>query len=115
MESIKNANALNALVIALGLSGLNPKNLMFNLSAGTAIASATSAPRDEMIAWTIYIVLASLTVLGPVGWFLVAPEAAATHLDQPRQWLIDNSTALVAVTVLLIGVSQIGKGIAGLG
>jgi threonine/homoserine/homoserine lactone efflux protein len=115
MDSIKRANPLNALVIGLGLSGLNPKNLMFNLSAGTAIASATSSPREEVIAWGVYIILASLTVLGPVCWYLVSPASAAPRLDQPRQWLITHSTAMVALTVLLIGVSQIGKGIAGLG
>ncbi len=115
MSSIKRANPLNALVIGFGLAGLNPKNLMFNLSAGTAIASATSSPRDEVVAWIVYIILASITVLGPVTWYLISPGTASARLDQPRQWLVANSTAMVAVTVLLIGVSQIGKGISGLG
>jgi hypothetical protein len=88
---------------------------MFNLIAGTAIASSEASTGGEVAAWAAYILVASLSVIGPVTWFLIAPRSAAARLEQPRTWLVQHSTAMVAVTVLLIGVSQIGKAIEGLG
>ena len=115
MTSIERAGPINAVVIGLVLSGLNPKNLMFNLIAGTAIASSEASTSGEIVAWIAYIVIASLSVIGPVAWYLAAPASASARLDQPRRWLVQHSTAMVAVTVLLIGVSQIGKAIGELG
>jgi threonine/homoserine/homoserine lactone efflux protein len=115
MTSLANAAPLRAFGYGAGLAGLNPKNLLFNIVAGTAIAGSGASATGELVAWILYILLASLAVLTPVAWFLVAPAAAAARLESPRPWLIRNSPVMVAMIVLAIGVSQIGEGISGLG
>lgn len=97
------------------ISGLNPKNLLFNLMAATAIASSGASVSEEIGAWLVYLPLASMTVIVPVMWYLIAPESAGARLDEPRLWLIQNSGVLMGTIVLAIGVSQIGNAISGLG
>ena len=115
MASIERAGPTRGVAFGFGLSGLNPKNLMFNVIAGTAIASSGASPRGEVIVWIAYILLASATVIGPVAWYLVAPATGATRLDPLRRWLVRNSSVMVGMLLLIIGFSQIGDGIAGLG
>jgi hypothetical protein len=42
----------------------------------------------------------------------VRPVVAAGPLDRLREWLVDNNATVMAVLLLVIGVSVIGKGIA---
>lgn len=115
MASIERASPSRAVAIGAGLSALNLKNLMFNLIAGTAIASSDASPRGEFAAWIAYILLASVTVIAPVAWYLGSPASASARLDEPRRWLIRNSGVLVGLILLVIGVSQIGGAISDLG
>lgn len=114
MQSIERANPARAAVLGAGLSGLNPKNLMFNLVAGTAIASADTTPRGEAIAWVTYVLLASILVIGPVAWYLLAPASASPSLTLARHWLIRYSGVMVGMVLVLIGVSQVGGAISDL-
>ena len=115
MASIEGASPAKACAFGAMLSGLNPKNLMFNLIAGTAIASSGASAGGEIAAWAVYILLASATVLAPVLWYLASPGTAVPRLEQSRHWLIRNSGVLIAVMLLVIGVSQIGEAITHLG
>jgi hypothetical protein len=115
MASIERASPVRALAFGAGLSGLNIKNLMFNLVAGTAIASSGASAGGEIVAWALYLLLASLTVIVPVAWYLISPAGAAPKLEEPRRWLIQNSTVMLALMLLVIGVSQIGEAISALG
>ncbi len=115
MASIEGASPGKAVMYGAMLSGLNPKNLLFNIVAGTAIASAGASLSGEIVAWSVYILLASLSVIGPVVWYMVSPVSASARLEEPRRWLIRHSGVMVAVILLFVGVSQIGDAISGFG
>jgi threonine/homoserine/homoserine lactone efflux protein len=115
MASIERTTPLTAFMYGALFSGVNPKNLMFNLIAGTAISSSGASTGGEVGAWIVYILIASGTVIAPVVWYLVSPASASARLEQPRLWLIRNSSVMVAVMLLFIGVSQIGEAISALG
>lgn len=115
MASIEGASPGKALMYGAMLSGLNPKNLLFNVVAGTAIAGAGASARGEVVAWAVYILLASLSVIVPVLWYVASPAVASSKLEEPRRWLIQNSSVMVAVILLFVGVSQIGDAISGFG
>ena len=51
-------------------------------------------------------------VLIPVVGYLIASTRMAGPLDRLREWLVDNNATIMAVLLLVIGVSVIGKGIA---
>ena len=59
----------------------------------------------------IFVLLAASTVLIPVVGYLLASAKMAAPLDRLRAWLVDNNAVIMAVLLLVIGVSMIGKGI----
>lgn len=62
----------------------------------------------------IFIVLASISVAGPVIWYLVAQEQASRTLEAVKGWLERNNAVVMMVLFVVLGVGQIGKGISGL-
>ena len=50
--------------------------------------------------------------ISPVIGYLIASTRLAGPLDKLRVWLVDNNAVIMAVLLLVIGVSVIGKGIA---
>jgi threonine/homoserine/homoserine lactone efflux protein len=81
MASIDKTTPLVAIGLGAFLSGLNPKNLIFDIAAGTSIASSGASTSEQIIAMLVYALLATLTVGVPVVWYLVAPDSASKELE----------------------------------
>jgi threonine/homoserine/homoserine lactone efflux protein len=111
MQSIDNVSPVMALGLGAFLSGLNPKNLIFDISAGTSIAQADLPAGQAILAAAIFIILASVSVAGPVIWYLTAQEQALRTLDGVRGWLERNNTTVMMVLLGVLGVSQVGTGL----
>lgn len=93
------------------LSALNPKNLVMAAGAGTDIGSAGLSGGDVTIVIAIFTVIAASTVLVPVVGYLFADDRLRGALDALREWLQKENSVIMAVLLLVIGVSMIGKGI----
>lgn len=102
-----------ALGLGALLSGVNPKNLLMCLGAGTTIGAAHVSGTDEVIAVAIFTVIAASTVAVPVIGYLSARRAMEAPLNDLRDWLTQNNATVMAVLLLVIGVVLLGKGIAG--
>ncbi|GAA1956177.1 GAP family protein [Microbacterium deminutum] len=61
----------------------------------------------------IYAVIAASTVLIPVLGYQLAADRLRAPLHALRVWLARENAVIMAVLLLVIGVSLIGKGIAG--
>lgn len=114
MATIDKTTPIMAVGLGAFLSGINPKNLIFNLSAGTSIVSSNASTGGQIATVIIYALLATLSVGVPVIWYLAAPDSASKALEKARVWLVHNNAIVMAVLFLLIGVNIIGKGISGL-
>ncbi|HEY7030404.1 MAG TPA: GAP family protein [Thermomicrobiales bacterium] len=114
MASIDKTTPLVALGLGALLSGLNPKNLILNIAAGTAIATADLSTGEALVPFVVYVLVASVSVGVPVVWYLLAPERAAKTLEGWKSWLTVNNTAVMAVLLLVIGVKFFGQGLGGL-
>ena len=55
-----------------------------------------------------------VSVGGVVIWYLIAGKSAEAKLDLMKVWLTRNNAVVMAVLLLVLGVSQVGKGIGGL-
>ena len=111
MSTIDSMTAGKAVGLGLLLAAVNPKNLLLAASAGVIIGGARLSAGQATVAITIYVVLATCTVLIPVSTYLVAPRRVSGPLDRLGAWLVDHSTAILAVLFLVLGVAMIGKGI----
>jgi threonine/homoserine/homoserine lactone efflux protein len=111
MKGIDAFTAPKALGLAALLGALNPKNLLLGAAAGTTIAQADVSSGERWGAWLIFVLLASLTVAIPVLYYLLGGDGARRTLDSWKTWLQQNSTAVMAVLLLMLGVVLVGQSI----
>ncbi len=109
MAGIDKVTPIVALGLGAFLSGLNPKNLIFDVAAGTTIAAGDLSTSEQIVAAAIFMIIASVSVAGPVIWYLFAGDSAKSTLDRLRGWLVQNNATIMAVLFLVLGASMIGK------
>jgi threonine/homoserine/homoserine lactone efflux protein len=104
-----------AFVMALLLAGVNPKNLLLSASAGAALAQTGVSSTDAVIALIVFVVVASITIMGPLIYYFVGGERARASLDSMKGWLAAHNAAVMMVLFLIFGVKLIADGIPVLG
>ena len=114
MTAIDHVTPVKALGLGFLLSAVNPKNLLMCISAGVTVAGGGLDAGQEVIAVAVFVVIAASTVLVPVLGYALAKERMRHPLDELKEWLQQNNVVVMAVLLLVIGVTLIGKGIGGL-
>ena len=114
MTAMDNVNLVKALGLGFALSAVNPKNLLMNVSAGVTIADGALDTGQQVVAVAVFTALAASTVVLPVLAYLVAKDRMRRPLEDLRAWLQANNATMMAVLILVIGVTLIGKGLGGL-
>lgn len=112
MNAIDQLNAGRGFLLGFALAAVNPKNLLLAASAGVAIGTAGLGLGQIVVVALVFVLIAAITVLGPVVAYLVASARLAGPLDSLRVWLVHNNATIMTVLLLVIGVAVIGKGIA---
>ena len=83
---------------------------------GAVYIAATGIPvAKQAVALAVFVLIAGLCVLVPLGIYLVGGEWAARTLESLRAWMIEYSPAIIATLFLVIGTVLIGDGIGDLG
>lgn len=111
MLAIDRITFIGAFGLGFLLSAINPKNLLMAAGAGMDIGAAVLPTTEVVAVIAVFTVLAASTVLVPVVGYLVAAEKLRGPLDALRGWLARENAVIMAVLLLVIGVSMIGKGI----
>jgi threonine/homoserine/homoserine lactone efflux protein len=103
-----------ALGLGVLLAAVNPKNLLLIAAAAVTISQADLGSTDTIVAVAVFTVIGACTVAIPTLAYLAMGAKAQPALDGAKAWLTANDTAVMAVLLLVIGVSLIGKGLGGL-
>ena len=111
MSAIDSMNTGRGFALGFILAAVNPKNLLLAVSAGVTIGSAALSIGLTILAVAIFTVIAAVSVAAPVIAYLVASDRMRGPLDALRGWLVHNNATVMAVLLLVIGVSVVGKGI----
>jgi threonine/homoserine/homoserine lactone efflux protein len=93
------------------LSALNPKNLLLAVGAGVSMGALPLSTSETAGAVAVFTLIAAITVMIPVIAYLIAGKRLDPTLDQAKAWLIGNNTAVMAVLILVFGVSLLGDAI----
>jgi len=93
------------------LSALNPKNLLLAIAAGASIGALPLSTGETVGAVAVFTVIAAITVTVPVIAYLIAGQRLDPTLDTAKAWLIGNNAAVMAVLILVFGVSLLGDAI----
>ncbi len=83
---------------------------IISAGAAAAVAQAGESTSDSIVALTVFVVLASLSIAVPVFFHLLGGAKAKTVLDDWKAWLSANNATVMAVLLLVFGVVLIGKG-----
>ena len=111
MQAIDKVSFFGAFGLGFLLSALNPKNLIMAAGAGTDIGAAALSAGSILGVIAIYTLVAASTVLIPVVGYLFAADRLGHALDALRDWLTKENAVIMAVLLLVIGISMVGKGI----
>jgi threonine/homoserine/homoserine lactone efflux protein len=111
MQAIDTVTFPVAFGLGFLLSAVNPKNLIMAAGAGTDIGGAARPVGSTVLVAVVYTLIASSTVLIPVVGYLVAADRLRAPLDALRGWLATENAVIMAILLLVIGISMIGKGI----
>jgi threonine/homoserine/homoserine lactone efflux protein len=113
MASVNSVEPLKAVLLGAALSGANPKNLALTFAASAAIANADLSGPDTALAILAFVVIGSITVVGAVGFYLVAPARAGRPLAAVKEFMADNNATIMMVILVLLGAKLVGDSVAG--
>jgi threonine/homoserine/homoserine lactone efflux protein len=114
MQAVDQFTVGKSLGLGVVLSAANPKNLALTLAAAATIAQAGLDGGGTTVSIVVFVVIGSITVAGPVLFFLFASDAAAGPLDTMKRFMTDHNAVIMVVLLLVLGAKLLGDGIAGL-
>lgn len=112
MAGVDALTPVKALGLGVLLAGVNPKNLILTLGAATGLAQLGLSGTDAFVSLVVFVVIASVTIAGPVIYYLVGGDRAKAVLDDLKGWLALHNAAVMTVLLLVLGVDLIAKGLA---
>lgn len=115
MAGIDSFTPVKAFGMAVLLAGVNPKNLLLSAGAGAALAQVGASTTDAVVSLIVFVVVGSITILGPVAYYLLGGEGAKGSLDSMKGWLAVHNAAVMTVLFLVFGVKLIADGLPVLG
>ncbi len=112
MAAIDQFSLGKALRMGFLLSAVNPKNLLLTAGAAVTIAGAGLTFGSEVGALLVFVLIAASAVAIPVIGYLIIGERADEAFSSAKDWLIQNNSIVMAVLLLVFGVSLVGDAIA---
>jgi threonine/homoserine/homoserine lactone efflux protein len=112
LATVETVSPVKALGLGVALAAVNPKNLILTAGAAAGLAQVPGlSPTDAVVALAVFVVIASLTIAGPVVYSLLGGARAKATLDSAKTWLTAHNAAVMGVLFLVFGVDLIAKGI----
>ena len=111
MSSVGSLSPMKALGLGALLSAVNPKNLALTAAAAAGVVQLGISTGDAVVALVVFVVVASITIVGPVVYYLVGGQRAEGELDALKSWLTLHNSAVMAVVLVVFGVDLIAKGL----
>ncbi|MGH8977819.1 MAG: GAP family protein, partial [Acidimicrobiia bacterium] len=97
MAGVDTLTAGKAFGLGVLLAGVNPKNLILAAGAAAGLAQVGPSTSEAVVSLTVFVVVGSLTIAGPVVYYLVGGAQAKAELDSMKSWLAVHNTAVMAV------------------
>jgi threonine/homoserine/homoserine lactone efflux protein len=113
MATIDSFTATKSLGLGALLSSINPKNLALTFAAAAAIAQAGLNGGETAISIAAFVIIGSITVAGPVLYYLLAPNSEGL-LGEIKQFMSEHNAVIMFVLFMVLGAKLLGGGIAGL-
>ncbi|GAA3099771.1 GAP family protein [Streptomyces echinatus] len=111
MGAIDRLTPVKVFGLGLALAALNAKNAPLTIAAGAAIGSAGLPAGQQIASLAVFVLVASLGLLAPLGVYLLGGERAKTTLGNWKDWAAQHNVAVMAVLFFVLGLKLLGDGI----
>jgi hypothetical protein len=114
MSAVDGMQPTQAFVLGVALSAANPKNLTLAAAAAITIGKAALDLGPLFVVIVVFVFIASISIIVPVGYYLFGGEGAQKTLDGWKSWLEANNAVVMTVLLVVMGVAITGKGLGAL-
>jgi threonine/homoserine/homoserine lactone efflux protein len=111
MAKIDGFTAPRAVAVGVGLSAINPKNLLLTVGAASAIASTGASTGSQAVAVTVFVVFGTLGPGLPVAIYFLMGQRAEALLADLKVWMVRENAVIMAVLCVVLAAKLIGDGI----
>ncbi|MFF7750768.1 GAP family protein [Streptomyces sp. NPDC007971] len=111
MAAIDRFTPVKIFLLALLLSAGNLKNAPLTIAAAASISSSGLPVGQQVGALAVFVVIASVGLLTPLGVYLVMGERAKNMLGNWKDWAARHNVAVMAVLFFVFGLKLLGDGI----
>jgi threonine/homoserine/homoserine lactone efflux protein len=113
MGALDRFTPLKAAGAGVLFSALNPKNLLLAVSGAAAIAGVGASTTDEIVAYVVFVLVATIGVGAPVVIYFALGDRAPSLLYRLKNWMAQHNAVIMAALLLVIGFKLIGDAISG--
>ncbi|MGX1274384.1 GAP family protein [Streptomyces phaeoluteigriseus] len=114
MKAIDTFSPGKAAGLAAALSALNPKNLVLAIGGALSVAGSSASAGGKGVALVLFVLIASLCALLPLGVYLVGGDRSARVLESWKGWMARHNAAIMSVLLIVLGAKFIGDALSGL-
>jgi threonine/homoserine/homoserine lactone efflux protein len=114
MRTIDTFTAPRSAGVAVVLSAVNPKNLIFTASAAAAIAQTGASTGNQAAALAVFVVLGALGPGIPVAIYFLMRDRATAILESLRERMVRENATIMTVICLIIAAKLIGDAVTSL-
>ncbi|MGZ4527048.1 MAG: GAP family protein [Mycobacterium sp.] len=111
MRSFSTLTPVRAGVTGAVLVVLRPEVLILCAAAGLAVGSSSLSAAGQLLAATLFLVIAASTVAIPILAYVAAGDRLDDALERLKVWMEENHAALLAIILVLIGLMVLYNGI----
>ncbi|MGZ4512626.1 MAG: GAP family protein [Mycobacterium sp.] len=111
MRSFSTLTPVRAGVTGAVLVVLRPEVLILCAAAGLAVGSSSLSAAGQLLAATLFLVIAASTVAIPILAYVAAGDRLDDALERLKVWMEENHGALLAIILVLIGLMVLYNGI----
>lgn len=111
MKAIDEVKPGKAFGLGAALSALNPKNLALTAAAAAHISQADLGGTDTAIAVLVFVIIASVTVVGAVVFYLLAGAKAEAPLAHVKEVMVEHNVVIMVVILVILGAKLLGDGL----
>lgn len=115
MSAVDSFAAPKSFSLGIVLSAANPKNLALTAAGAASIAQAGLSGGELAVAVTVFVAIASITVVGSVAFYVLATDRAKGPLGSLEEFMARNSNVIMTILFLVLGAKILGDGLGGLG
>lgn len=100
-------------VLVLGFANavVNPAKLPLAISGGVTIARTGVTTGQGITAVLLFTLIACMSVLIPVGAFLLLGDRTRQPLNNLKTWLLANNSTIMIILFIVLGAKMLGSGL----